>query len=149
MTKLHDLPKGGHSAMDLWIIMRSSSKRERQVWWGFPEDMSCDVGTAVIMSSSSLYSWIPCLTTPRVAGELEWEIGLRGSCKAGESFSMSCWGSGFSHQACSWGAPTTIPSTALILGEQWTPSSKPLSPSGCSGFCDSAGVTLRKGIQIP
>lgn len=40
LTKMHDLPKGGHSSVELWIIMRSSSKRGRQVWWGSTEDVS-------------------------------------------------------------------------------------------------------------
>lgn len=39
LTKIHDMPKGGHSAVELWIIMRSSSKGGRQGWWGFPEDI--------------------------------------------------------------------------------------------------------------
>lgn len=156
MTKIHDLPKGGHSAMGLWIILRSSSKRGRQVWWGFPEDMSSLLALWHRNSSGhvvQLFSFLrpgpPCLTTPWVAGALEWGIWLRGENLETVIFHVVlCWGSGFSHQTCSWGAPTTIPSTALILGEQWTPS-KPLSPFGCSGFCDSAGVTLRKGMWIP
>lgn len=92
LTKMHDLPKGGRSAVELWIIMRSSSKRGRQVWWGSTENVSSllalwqrNSSDHVVQLFAFLRPGTPCLTPSWVAGALEWGIWLRGCCKARDS----------------------------------------------------------------